>query len=350
MIRKNLLEKVLVVVFSLIFSFTLMEILTRISLEIKGKKRLFQSDEVIGWVPKPNIKYSRNLLSSKNRKYKAYYSTDEKGFRYRTDLKLNKNKFKKAKKLLIIGDSYTGGAYSSDNQAWFAYLDKKLNLDVYAYGIAGSGTLQQWLAYKRLKNYVNPDIVLIQACQNDIFNDSIEYSYRTFTRNQALRTPYLKDNKLYYRNEFHVKIYRFLLKHSNLFYLFDYGLMVFQIDLFNFKENLPNNELDKALYNWQKIYNGYIKEIRNDGVEKIWSVNCISSIDPNLRIKNFQTWIKTSKSNNVLIFEKPNDDIFKKSKENVDVYYLDGSHLSDIGNKVFGESLVNEIISKEIID
>ena len=342
------LKNIFLLIISIIFSVIFMEVIIRLFFEISGKKRLFKADPVIGWIPKENVKYTKKLLSSTKREYKVNYSTDNNGFRFISEKKGINSKSNPRKRILVIGDSFTGGLYSSDDKSWFAYLDEGLNLDVFAYGIPGSGTLQQWLVYKNLKKIIKPDILLIQACTNDIFNDSLEYSYKTISRNQALRAPYLKDEKIYYRDEIYVKIYRFLLNRSNFFYLVDYQLSVLQSKFFNVKDLLNDENLDKAIANWEKIYSNYINEVKNDGVQEIWSVNCGSSIDPRIEIKNFNTWISSSKKNDLRIFVKPNDKIYQEFLNNKDVYVLGGGHLSDIGNKIFGKSLVEEIKLKKI--
>jgi len=341
------LKNIFLLIISIIFSVIFMEVIIRLFFEISGKKRLFRADPVIGWIPKENIKYTKKLFSSKKREYFVNYSTDNNGFRFHSK-KIDINiKSKPRKRILVIGDSFTGGLYSSDDESWFAYLDKGLNLDVFAYGIPGSGTLQQWMVYKNLKKIIKPDILLIQTCTNDIFNDSLEYSYKTISRNQALRAPYLKDKKIYYRDEMYVKIYRFLLNRSNFFYLIDYQLSVLQSKFFKVNDFLTDENLDKATANWEYIYSSYINEVKNDGVQEIWSINCKSSIDPEIEIKNFKTWVSSSKKNNVEIFVKSNDKIYQEFLNKKDVYVLGGGHLSDIGNKIFGKSLVEEIKSKK---
>ena len=341
-------KNIVLLLISSIFSVIFMEVIIRLFFEISGKKRLFRADPVVGWIPKENVKYTKKLYSSKKRDYIVNYSTDNYGFRFISEKISPNSKSKPRKKILVIGDSFTGGLYSSDDKSWFAYLGKGLNLDVFAYGISGSGTLQQWMVYKNLKKLVKPDILLIQTCTNDIFNDSLEYSYKTFSRNQALRAPYLKDEKIYYRDEIYAKIYRFLLNRSNFFYLIDHQLSVLQSKFFNFENLLSNDNLEKAISNWENIYTNYINEVKNDGVQEIWSINCKSSIDPAIEIKNFKTWISSSKENDLRIFVESNDKIYQEFLNKKDVYVMGGGHLSDIGNEIFGKSLVEEIKSKKI--
>ena len=82
---------------------------------------------------------------------------------------------KNRKKILIIGDSFTGDFFYSDIDGWFAKIEESLPYEVYVYGIPGSGSLQQWLSFKRLQPEIKADILLIQFCSNDISNDSTKH-------------------------------------------------------------------------------------------------------------------------------------------------------------------------------
>lgn len=226
-----------------------------------------------------------------------------------------------------------------------------MNLDVYAYGIPGSGTLQQWLAYKRLRKNINPDILLIQSCTNDVFNDSLEFSYVTITRNQALRAPYLINDVISQRQGLYPTIYRFLINRSDLFYLLDYGLMALQSKNFNKWEILPEDIFKKAIFKWSNLFEDYIQDAKKDGIDKIWTTNCKSILEENKSLKrNIQAWIKIAEKNNIEILNKGNDLIYNEFLRGADVFVQNGGHLSDIGNQIYGEELVREILNKKLLN
>ena len=108
-----------------------------LSKSLEKKDFLKEILKLVGYQKK--ILIIQKLISYQKRVYEANYSTDEHGLRFSAEVKDISKKSNPKKKLLVIGDSYTGGLYSSDDKAWFAFLDKGLNLDVLhmAYRVVG---------------------------------------------------------------------------------------------------------------------------------------------------------------------------------------------------------------------
>ena len=51
---------------------------------------------------------------------------------------------------------------------------------------------------KEIKDILNPDLIILQFCSNDFYNNSYEWESSGITRNQYVRRPYLVNNKIYY--------------------------------------------------------------------------------------------------------------------------------------------------------
>ncbi len=352
---KNFFINASLITTSFLVPFFIFEMGIRGYYSLIGRQRIFQTDSEIGWVPKANIEYKKLLTTYGGRKHIAKYSTDRLGLRFsnidknRTDLVKNNRK-----KILIIGDSFTGDFFYSDIDGWFAKIDESLPYDVFAYGIPGSGSLQQWLSFKRLQKEIKADILLIQFCSNDIENDSLELGYNSILRNQDLRRPYLINGKIEKRKDLLARFYRFMDKYSLAFNRLDIALQRFEQNyLYNGNSARNHNTLEykkkyiNAIKNWKNIYSLYVNDARSNGIKEVWSVSCVSRfIEP----KIVDEWLLISKKLKVDTYQSFADSVYFAADSGIDVYHKDGAHLNDLGNKIAGEALVNEIRKIKKID
>ena len=276
---KRHLRGVLIAICTSLMALVFLELAYRgYTLVVSKRQKLYQRDPLTGWSPRPNVSYSKTLISSKGRSYEGNYTTDKHGLRFSPGNSSDDKPSKGNKKLLVVGDSFTGDFYSSDSEAWFAFLAKELPLDVYAYGMGGTGTFQQHLAFQKLYPIVKPDILLIQVCSNDPENDSYLHSYNSIVKNQDLRRPYYYQGQKVYRNGVLEASYRVLYDYSDLFKRFD---LIHQLNQFSRTQSysirpVSQDELNGQSSNWKLIYKRYITSARDLGVKDIWSVNCDS--------------------------------------------------------------------------
>lgn len=64
-------------------------------------------------------------------------------------------------RVLVIGDSFTHAREVSDDRTYYFLLSRALPAAVFAYGVAGYGTLLEYLALRRLPPVVRPDHLAI---------------------------------------------------------------------------------------------------------------------------------------------------------------------------------------------
>ena len=91
-------------------------------------------------------------------------------------------------------------------------------------GSGGYGNFQQYLLAKKVRNYINPDFVILQFCHNDFYNNTYEWESKGVTRNQFIRRPYLINEKIYY----HKGILKYLYNSK----LFENVRLINRVDLF----------------------------------------------------------------------------------------------------------------------
>ena len=326
---------------------TLLLFLEIIYRSLKRQERIYRNDNELGWAPKENVILSGKIKKSLNgRHYKSNYSTNSLGIRSLQNKYGEKNNSNnKPLKLLVIGDSFTGDNYASNEDSWFGVLQKfsEGSFTVYAYGIGGSGTSQQYRAFTKLQSFIQPDILLIQYCVNDPLNDSFEYGKRSIIRNQDLRRPYFKNGEFFFREDLKSKLYRLLYK-SYLFQKVDLIITNLQFKIFNdyIPKSLSSNDVENILNHWEYVFTNYVQFARATGINNIWTISCAPSII-NENAPYISRWEEVSEKLNVKVFHSFSSKPYSAHLSGKDIFFEDGNHLNDIGNEIAGEALYKEI-------
>ncbi len=147
------------------------------------EKDLVVSDKRLGWVL--------------NTKMKKHVSVNACGERvvispYKHKFIVKYPKYQNKKTILFVGDSTTQAGGVSSGQAYYDIFEQlvKDNLSVYAAGVGGYGSLQEYLMLKEIYDDVQPDIVVWQLDANDIQNNVYELENSSLYDIQR-RGPYL---------------------------------------------------------------------------------------------------------------------------------------------------------------
>ena len=119
------------------------------------------------------------------------YSTGPYGFRVFGDLKTRK------KKILVLGDSHTQAWQVSDGETYYDYLRKNnKNIEIFAYGCGGYGSLQEYMILDKYFDLIKPDLILWQFCANDFINNYHQLESESFRDNNRMVRPYLVNGKI----------------------------------------------------------------------------------------------------------------------------------------------------------
>ena len=94
-------------------------------------------DSEFGWLPAPNYSYVGEFKDSSGTSYPVDIQTDTRGFRAYG----NPNEAHKTK-VLFIGDSFTHAMQVGNDKTYYGLLSKSLDLETFALGVEGYGTLQ----------------------------------------------------------------------------------------------------------------------------------------------------------------------------------------------------------------
>ena len=208
-------------------------------------------------------------------------------------------------------------------------------------GGGGYGTLQQYLLIKKYFDEINPTIIIHQFCENDFENNTKQIEKNSILYSQYYFRPYLINDKIVYDNSFKGKLYKFFYHNSYLYKRIDKILT-------NHRYRNNNGYFDKKAYNnnfenSKKITSGIFKLIKNLVGNKVVyaSINC-SAKDK----QKFNSWIKILNEHKIINLSNSNLIIENISKKGEDIYYSDGAHLNENGNKIFGKSAAVELIKK----
>lgn len=148
-------------------------------------------DEKFGWYVQEGYRWEGEMR-------------DHAGTAYPVKLHFGKNGFRSygnpaaegRKRVLIVGDSYTACAQTSDEKTWHHLLADSLPVEVFAYGAAGYGTTQEYLICKEYLDGVRPDIVVLMFCTNDFIDNYWELEKRANYHVRMPRPYTLEDGSL----------------------------------------------------------------------------------------------------------------------------------------------------------
>ncbi len=103
-------------------------------------------------------------------------------------------------KLFVIGDSFTQMDSVSNGEEWYSHLAYALaNVQLFVYGDAGYGSLQEYMVLDDYIEIINPDAILWQFCTNDYDNNLYELDLLSYPYNNHAVRPYLEDGRIVYR-------------------------------------------------------------------------------------------------------------------------------------------------------
>ena len=161
-------------------------------------RQLFEYHPIIGYRFIPNLKCR---YSFENGGY--LIKTNNLGFRSSNDVSSHKKSG--VNRISVFGDSYTAGDGVSNGKRYTDILEKRINnIEVFNFGLPGSGTDQQYLVYNEYAKDLKNDIVIITVLVENIIRNTSHY--RNYMNDNGELVCYMKpyfelvNNKLLLRN------------------------------------------------------------------------------------------------------------------------------------------------------
>ncbi|MGJ0508357.1 MAG: hypothetical protein ACR652_14800 [Methylocystis sp.] len=313
-----------------------------------------ETDPKLGWRLKRNVTYHRGKTTFSGRKFDVTLTTDEYGTR---TFGTNRNA---PVRILVLGDSYTGEPYASNDQMWFAAFARRLAAltgrpldDIYVVAAAsgGYGTLQSLLLSQEVKEAYTPTLLVHQFCDNDFGNNSFEMEQKSVVLNQWMLRPYLaKDREtIVWREGALARLYRAMLYRSALFGVFDRALQVSLSNSYGGFLMIPKNDMDTYLKTVRAVtYDPdaidltrfLLGKIRNT-FPSVPAVLFDCPIEPSSLNR---IWVDVAKDAGFIPITAPSDALLEaKNRQEFDLFATDGAHLSDTGNELMGGILAEQV-------
>lgn len=316
------------------------------------KPSLVEFDSELGWKLKSNFDRVYPQKTQKGKEYSAHFQTNDFGFR------TSGNNSEKSLKILVLGDSFTGDAFTSNDEAWFAVMAKKLegnrkqapnSVTVWAGGSGGYGTLQELMLAKRVKKVFNPDALILQFCSNDFGDNHLQWQSNTVLRQLYLRRPYMNsDGKIEFSQDILAPLYRsFLFQNSRLINKFDSYINFVEFMHFGgYQKNIDAALVKQYETESLKITQQLLIDLANEFplIPKVM-VNC-SADQEGLN----SHWQALAKNAGFIAISQPAELIKKQLTKGEDLLNADGGHWNQEGNELFGTAISEQIIKLNLIN
>jgi len=325
----SILKGLTLFIISLILCFFLGELAVRVF----WKELPYEFDAEIGWKLKPNFSAPRKVVDQSGLVTQVNCSTNEFGFRAWGDLESSR------KRILFVGDSYTGDCNTSNDDAYFGIVKKRVDAEVFAVGGGGYGTLQELLLLERYVDIIQPDIFVLQYCPNDIYNNSFHLEENSIIRNQKNLRPYLVNGIVTYRlpkNHPYILIY----KNSKLFRFLDILLQIIQYRIYKdywpqfSAENEKILEKEGAIILTEQLMSD-LKNLMPPHTKALTFTSGTEDKDET------EIWASISSSAGYDVYPSVSLKIEKAEKDGEIVRIHDGGHWNRLGNEIAGEELAN---------
>ena len=295
------------------------------------------SDKHIGWKLKKNLDLKIEQKDLLGKKYNVHFITNENGARF-YGTKSNADL-----KILVIGDSFTNMPYASNDKMWFSVFadkfKKKTNSNIYieTIGAGGYGNLQQFLLLEKMYKDFDPNFVVMQICNNDFMDNTYEWVVKNRNKNQFLRSPYLKNDLIFYDKSLFSIFYKSIFyENIRLVSRIDLFISITLYKIYYLVNKKTSYDVDIEIKNNSiKITDRIFKKIKNFFNDKdVFVINCSQD-----NRYPFNQWSKIALNNEMIPLN-----IFNSFKYSDNIFYKDGGHFNELGNYQIGEIVGNKII------
>ncbi len=307
------------------------------------KPTTYEKDHVLGWKIKKNFEHEFSNFTKNNKKYSTIFKTNKDG---NLEFILNGG-YEKTINILVIGDSFSTDPLVSNEKFWHSVMTKKIsernkiNINTIVSGGGGYGTLQQLLISNKLK-FLNPDMFILQFCINDFENNTLNWEKKNYRFSQYFWRPYLdlESKKIYYEKNIFKSILK-PFKESRLL-----GVLLSRSGILAEKYLSNYNQYDKKMFENSLVTTEYL-------LEKIYQNFPLSNkiILSCKKASNFPDtrWKKIGSEIGYVVLSENNKAIENAINKNLDVFNIDGGHYNELGHKIFGEAIADEIEKKNLI-
>lgn len=297
--------------------------------------------EKYGWTVESNVKSVAN--------YPGYgdvnFSTTLFGFRKFGNLKTSKQK------IFVIGDSQTLSKKVTDGGTYFDYLGDNSNVEIFAFGVGGYGTFQQYMILDEYYDTIQPDIILWQFCENDFHNNSFDLESSDWLYSNQMIRPYYnyQENKTEYKFPHKSWLYRNILRHFYFFKLLNQKMQIL------FADNLGLTESQQPLGERKEFKEAVITttEILKLAKKRVGNVPIVafSACGISEEIVQNQAFFEICDSLDIYYISGIPDSIYIAAVNGESVNGLPyDAHWNDNGNAMAGKIILKYLTKNNLLD
>jgi len=304
-------------------------------------------DDQLGWRATENYRFEGTKLSSDGTEYRATVSQNENGFRMFGDVSSTK------RRVFVIGDSFTQAVAASDDKTYYAVVKQLLDLEVFAYGAGGYGSLQEFMILDKYFDMIKPDLILWQFSTNDFVNNSPEMETASRINNNGMVRPYLWNNQIQsiLPKPYSKKIRLFALQYCRFCYT-----ILTRLDRLDAVKPLKTVETETFIggpshsmfIDSLRVTDAIMERVRKRaGPIPIFAfvVGTGAPYGPEYE----EGLIEISRHHKIVLLDDIDRTVLTAEKAGVIARAEDGSHWNEVGHRIAGEAIANSLRSAKAL-
>jgi len=339
---KKLVINIILAILSIFFTILAGEIAIRAyhvsKYVLKGNSKVSAMiiDKKLGWRTKENYVFKGWRKDASGKDYFVEVETNDYGFRIFGDI------HSKNKKIMFVGDSFTAALQVSNDKTYCGIIQKKLPVEVFAYGEGGYGTLQEYMILDEYIDMIQPDFIVLQTCSNDFINNSYELELQSYKHNNGLRRPYLMRNyKIFYAIPKRFSSIRNIANNYSKFLYF----VLSKIDKLVATKR-KEKTVEKHIEEQGEYHSGfkYSAQITNKLIEMFRKRNlkarmfafCVDDVPP-----YYEEFRNILKKNGIKFIDSIPQAIREAENKGYVTRASDKAHWNELGHKICAENIIN---------
>jgi hypothetical protein len=152
-------------------------------------------DDRLGWKLAKNLSFDIKAQDGLGNPYNVHFETNKYGFKMFGNPQSNKLK------IFFVGDSFTEAFQVSNDKTYYAFVKQKVkDIEVFAYGVGGYSSLQEFMILDEFLDLIKPNIIVLQFYEDNFFRNDDKLDRMKAFYNTGMARPFLDlEGRISYR-------------------------------------------------------------------------------------------------------------------------------------------------------